>query len=569
LKKDIKVSDEPFISLHHTNFETPHHHHSIKIMADNATNSGKRKRQNSNNKRNKKRRKTKAVATSNKPRRNWIETCTESINRIPAGCAAPLTCVVTRCELEEEALLPSVICNEQSIVEQCSKSHEAQVTSNGESQDDDRVDEPKKQPSELNASESLSNSTVPDESIRIATAKTLDQAALDELLDKPWRISNTIQINGEEKNLFIPVKRDASAVGPTQVSYIHYMCSFILNLQPSRLVSTLSLHQWQMKQKKNKRSHNHKHQQRYHHLPNGDNGDGITNPHPKDIVPDKFWAQRKRLFSKFDEGIQIGDDETEMWYSVTPEAIANHVAERMVQMVKECRELSGENARTGDVVILDAFCGCGGNMIAFARKNVKVIAVDNDLHRLKMAANNARVYGIDESNVEFVHADVVDVLRSYSKGSKNSHATNDQGVSTEKAQTYSGYRIGGLELLSDTIDAIFLSPPWGGMGYDADDSYDLIRSVLIESEVKGQGVQQTLLTNGGELLNISAKALFSDATNDGVVSYFLPRNIDGIAVGQIAVASGIENECFELEQNVVNGKVKTVTAYFGHCVREK
>lgn len=40
---------------------------------------------------------------------------------------------------------------------------------------------------------------------------------------------------------------------------------------------------------------------------------------------------------------------SESWYSVTPEKIAEHIAER-------CRcEL-----------IIDAFCGCGGNAIQFA-----------------------------------------------------------------------------------------------------------------------------------------------------------------------------------------------------------
>ena len=78
----------------------------------------------------------------------------------------------------------------------------------------------------------------------------------------------------------------------------------------------------------------------------------------------------------------------------------------------------GGEARRGaggrSVVIINAFCGCGGNSIAFARLNeragkkgrgdedpqhrrddaaprVKVIAVDNNLSRLKMAANNAAV----------------------------------------------------------------------------------------------------------------------------------------------------------------------------------
>ena len=52
----------------------------------------------------------------------------------------------------------------------------------------------------------------------------------------------------------------------------------------------------------------------------------IPNPYPPDKVQDRFWSQRRRLFSRFDEGVRL---DAEGWYSVTPEAIANHVARRV------------------------------------------------------------------------------------------------------------------------------------------------------------------------------------------------------------------------------------------------
>jgi hypothetical protein len=58
-------------------------------------------------------------------------------------------------------------------------------------------------------------------------------------------------------------------------------------------------------------------------MPNGDCGDGVLNPRPKDQVADKFWSQRRRLFTRFDQGIQL---DKESWFSVAPEAIADHVA---------------------------------------------------------------------------------------------------------------------------------------------------------------------------------------------------------------------------------------------------
>ena len=61
------------------------------------------------------------------------------------------------------------------------------------------------------------------------------------------------------------------------------------------------------------------------------------NPYPKSDVADRYWAQRKRLFSKFDAGVQL---DGESWYSVTPEAIANHIATRMVDIIKKARQKS-------------------------------------------------------------------------------------------------------------------------------------------------------------------------------------------------------------------------------------
>ena len=39
----------------------------------------------------------------------------------------------------------------------------------------------------------------------------------------------------------------------------------------------------------------------------------------------KYWAQRYRLFSKYDDGVKL---DQESWYSITPEKIAEHIAER-------------------------------------------------------------------------------------------------------------------------------------------------------------------------------------------------------------------------------------------------
>ncbi|KAJ3251230.1 Trimethylguanosine synthase, partial [Boothiomyces macroporosus] len=119
----------------------------------------------------------------------------------------------------------------------------------------------------------------------------------------------------------------------------------------------------------------------------------------------KYYHQRYSLFSLFDH-IKI---DMEGWFSVTPEQIAIHLANR----------LKGGT-------IIDAFCGVGGNTIQFAKKCDKVIAIDNNKTRLECAKHNARVYGCE--NIEFIHGDYMQ-----------------------------------LDLKADKV---FLSPPWGGISYN-------------------------------------------------------------------------------------------------------
>ncbi|CAN0576298.1 unnamed protein product, partial [Ectocarpus sp. 12 AP-2014] len=123
-----------------------------------------------------------------------------------------------------------------------------------------------------------------------------------------------------------------------------------------------------------------------------------------------------RYFSRFDEGVTMDE---EGWYSVTPEAIARHIAERV------CCD-----------VVVDPFVGCGGNAVQFALVAHLVFAVDIDPVKLEHARRNAAIYGV-EDRIEFILGDAMKVLP------------------TLKA------------------DAVFLSPPWGGPSYQGSKTFDL------------------------------------------------------------------------------------------------
>ena len=204
---------------------------------------------------------------------------------------------------------------------------------------------------------------------------------------------------------------------------------------------------------------------------------------------EKYFIQRYMLFSKFDDGVALDD---EGWYSVTPEVLARHMAER-------CR----------CDLIVDAFCGVGGNAIQFAHTCERVIAVDLDASRLQYAAHNAKIYGVND-RIEWLHADFFDLAPS------TLHA-----------------------------DVFFLSPPWGGPEYASAKRFDLVTMM--------GGL------DGAEILRHALKLAPS-------VAYFLPRNADLRQLKALAREHGVP---LELERCWLNGHEKGLMAYFNFLEAEE
>lgn len=211
---------------------------------------------------------------------------------------------------------------------------------------------------------------------------------------------------------------------------------------------------------------------------------------PEEIVSNKvlrkYWIRRYQLFSKFDEGIKLDE---ESWFSVTPERVASHIAER-------CR----------CDLIIDAFCGAGGNAIQFAFTCSRVIAIDIDPKKIELARHNADVYGVAD-RIEFVVGDFMNLVPSLQ------------------------------------ADVIFLSPPWGGPQYKNVDIYD------IESIMGPLGGAHLYKTCHGITDNIA---------------YYVPRNIN---TDQLVMLAGPGGEV-EIEQNFLDKRLVAVTAYYGELIHE-
>ncbi|KAF9231298.1 RNA cap guanine-N2 methyltransferase-domain-containing protein [Melanogaster broomeanus] len=245
-------------------------------------------------------------------------------------------------------------------------------------------------------------------------------------------------------------------------------------------------------------------------------------PHYKNAseVPEhlqKYFSQRKRYFTLYDEGCLLDE---EGWYSVTPELIADQIAER-------CR----------CDTILDAFCGVGGNAIAFAKTCERVIALDISPVRLALARHNAVIYGVAD-RIEFILADYISFANAY------------LSRPAEKRP----------------IDAVFLSPPWGGPAYISQNSHHDAQRVSDQSDVPLEHPEFSLSSikpiHGVDLFHVTRKITKN-------VAYFLPRNtgLDEISALLPDSSSSLSNqdstEMVEVEEQWMGTKLKALTCYFG------
>lgn len=309
----------------------------------------------------------------------------------------------------------------------------------------------------------------------------------------------------------------------------------------------------------------------------------------------KYWNQRRRLFSRFDQGIKLDD---EGWYSVTPEQIAHTVAHNMRQFLGQIRA-----DRENHFYVLDAFCCCGGNLIALAQQpNVTVIGMDLDRSKLRKAAHNAALYKIPPENLQLIEGNALFVLEfAFHHGefvldqpmSMDADKLAAMGQAMPKPVssevTEHGYQIGGIDLLPRRLDAVFMDPPWGGVdyevfgmgGYDlerqmkisrpnpppppvADDFFDTFSTGNTTSTSKQSRMDQfnadmDHCVNGVELLAMAVQAV---DPNTGLVVYDVPRNTNRPVMAHAALKAGLRGYGL-WHEHYLNTRLKTATVYFG------
>jgi len=231
---------------------------------------------------------------------------------------------------------------------------------------------------------------------------------------------------------------------------------------------------------------------------------------------------------------------------VTPERVANQIAER-------CR---------CDVVV-DAFCGVGGNAIAFARTCERVIAIDNSPVRLALARHNAVIYGVHD-RIEFILADFPSWARSF------------QTIQARVKSSVNSTSLSTPQVTESKIDIVFLSPPWGGPSYISPSSSSTEPPSSFPNGDKGDDKSNGEETEPHPSFTLDMTAplpgdeLFALARNiTPHIAYYLPRNTDISQVSKLVDESPGANEKVEIEEEWMGAKLKALTCYFGGLVKEQ
>ena len=148
-------------------------------------------------------------------------------------------------------------------------------------------------------------------------------------------------------------------------------------------------------------------------------------PDGRKLTLRSYFRQRYNIWSKYDDGILMTDD---AWYGVSQELVAAKIAEHVAVM-----------APADKSILIDAFCGVGGNTIAFARSGrwKRVYGIEKDAATLECARRNAEIYGVQDKISWFV-GDCFELL-----------GTGENAVE-------------GLRELVTHFGVLFGSPPWGG-----------------------------------------------------------------------------------------------------------
>lgn len=235
----------------------------------------------------------------------------------------------------------------------------------------------------------------------------------------------------------------------------------------------------------------------------------------------KYWHQRYNLWEYYDHDIYMTDD---AWFGVTAEPIAREIAAEMAA--------KNEQRRHKPEVLIDLFAGAGGNTIQFALSGhwARVVGIERDGPTLACAQHNADVYGVSD-RITWVHGDCFDFLHRLAHHPDTLDNNGDDG--TWRGRPFWGE--GADEMPLQRGFEVFASPPWGGVGYEGAEVFDLETVMepysLTEISAACRPMAHALfLPRNGDLAQLAALVPDSPDTKLDVVQYC----IQGASKGLVA-----------------------------------
>ncbi|ROV99943.1 hypothetical protein VMCG_06292 [Cytospora schulzeri] len=237
----------------------------------------------------------------------------------------------------------------------------------------------------------------------------------------------------------------------------------------------------------------------------------------------KYWHQRYNLWEYYDDDIYMTDD---AWFGVTAEPIAREIAQEMATNTSQRRHKPR--------VLIDLFAGAGGNTIQFALSGHwdRIIAIERDGPTLACAQHNAEAYGVDPGRITWVHGNCFDFLHRLVHHpdtlDNDNNSSNDSG----------GAAFWGEDMDDTPLQRgfeVFASPPWGGVGYEGAEVFDLETMMepytLTEISAACRPMAHALfLPRNGDLAQLAGLVPDSPGTKLDVVQYC----IQGASKGLVA-----------------------------------
>ncbi|UTT93067.1 hypothetical protein NDA17_004138 [Ustilago hordei] len=234
--------------------------------------------------------------------------------------------------------------------------------------------------------------------------------------------------------------------------------------------------------------------------------------HPSQIPAPllKYWRHRFDLFSLYSSGCLLDE---QSWYSITPES---------------------------------------------------VIAVEIDEVKLRLARWNARVYGVEE-RIWFVRGDSMELLDRLEEW----RSGKGKGKGKE-GEVWNGLTAEDLE----AVEAVFLSPPWGGVNYASAAAVPTSTTDSPAFAAATEGNEYSLSAikpiHGRELFR---RVSLSFRTSN--IAYYLPRNTSLAQLSELASLlpasdASERDEKVKVEYQYVNKgtKLSSLTAYYGALATE-